>query len=322
MNRKETSSLFQNQAESIFISLSNRMIDEMLEECTKWARKETGGMMFGTITKVESRLEIKIEKTQIPSDEYCVRNSSYFEINPEYARFMLDNEKLLYLGNWHKHLGYGGPSYGDHKQIEEFFKLNPHKNLVLSMIFDAFSDEDHELIVEVYQRNKTLEEEEQSIFRTYRIPKSNISFFSGDDDLPKKETGITEGQISMIKHELTQVFNSQFTIKDIHQFIGSSFDEKILSFPFRVDIETQGSNRILDLLILISFPPNFPDGQIYIDISSQDLSRKFTIEKHPANVLYEEELIQPFLLLLKDNLEETVPEIMKKPLWKVMSGLK
>lgn len=314
-------SLFQNQAETIFIHFNNRMFNEMIEDVAKWPGKETGGMMFGKIKQKESGLEIRVEKTYIPPEEECIRNNTYFEINPEYARLILDSEKLLYLGNWHKHLGYGGPSHGDHRQVEEFFTINPHKNIVVSVIVDSFTEDNHELIVEVYRRNENIGEEVGNSFQILRIPKENIFYFS-DDNNKSEEVGITKEQISIIKQELVKVYDSNFAIEDVLQFTGSTSDELILSFPFQFTMELEGNRKTLDLIILISFPPNFPEGQIYIDISSQDLSRKFTIEKHPANVLYEQELIQPFLQLLKATLEEKIPQVMKEPLWKVMGELK
>ncbi len=289
----------------------------MIEESTKWHGKETGGMMFGKISDKESALLIRIDKTHIPPVEECVRNNTYFEINPEYARLILDTEKLLYLGNWHKHLGYGGPSYGDHQQIQDFFNLNPHKNTVVSLIIDLPTDNNHTIIIEVYQRKENLEDGTENNFQTFRISESNISYYSGES-ISKKEVGITGEQISIITQELIQVYESEFTLSDIHNFIGSSPDEKILSFPYSVVIKTEEDIKRLKLLILISFPPEFPDDQIYIDISSQDLSRRFTIEKHPANVLYEKDLIQPFLQLLKATLEDRIPQLMKEPLWKLM----
>ncbi|MFX1517953.1 MAG: hypothetical protein ACFFC6_16755, partial [Promethearchaeota archaeon] len=251
----------------------------------------------------------------IPTVEECVRTKTYFEINPEYARQILDTEKLLYLGNWHKHLGYGGPSYGDHQQIQEFFTLNPHKNTVVSLIIDLPTENDHVVMIEVYQRKETLLDEETISFYTFRIPESNISYYSEE----AAKLGITQEQIFCVKQELIQTFESKFTMDDIHLFFGSSSDEKLLSFPYDVRIKTKKGSETIQLLILISFPSEFPDDQIFIDISSQDLSKRFTIEKHPANVLFEEELIHPFLELLKATLEERIPQLLNEPLWKVMT---
>ncbi|MFW9905078.1 MAG: hypothetical protein ACFFFH_12140 [Candidatus Thorarchaeota archaeon] len=302
--------MLDNQAETIFIELNRNVFNEMIEESTKWQGKETGGMMFGKIDETESGLLIRIDKTYIPPVEESVRNKTYFEINPEYARFILDTERLLYLGNWHKHLGYGGPSYGDHQQIGEFFTLNPHKNTVVSLIIDLHTEDTHAVIVEVYRREKN-EEEISNNFQTFRIAESDISYYS-------EEASITKEKLSPIKQELIQVFDSKFRIEDICHFSGSTPNELILSFPYNVVIEIEGGRKTLDLIILISFPPEFPESQIYIDVSSQDLSQRFTIEKHPANVLYEEELINPFLEMLKATLKERIPIMMKEPLWKLM----
>ncbi|MFX0210815.1 MAG: hypothetical protein ACFFDT_32850, partial [Candidatus Hodarchaeota archaeon] len=288
--------------------------NEMIEESIKWHGKETGGMMFGKIDETESGLLIRIEKTYIPPIEESVRTKTYFEINPEHARFILDTEKSLYLGNWHKHLGYGGPSYGDHQQIQEFFSLNPHKNTIISLIIDLPTENDHAVLIEVYQKKEILLDEKTISFHTFRIPESNISY---SEEATK--IGITNTQISCVKQELIKIFESKFTMDDIHLFFGSSADEKILSFPYEVSFQTKESLEIIQLLILISFPPEFPDDQIFIDISSQDLSKRFTIEKHPANVLFEEELIHPFLELLKATLEERIPQLLTEPLWKVMT---
>lgn len=290
----------------------------MIVEAAKWPGNETGGMLFGKIITKGSSLEIRIEKTYIPPEELCVRSSTYFEINPEYAKeIMYNEEQLLYLGNWHKHLGYGGPSHGDHRQIKEFFDINPHRKVVLSAIVDFFTVEDHELLVEVYRRRGNIEEEDKVTLQSFKVVESNISFFSDSTQL-EKDSGITKEQIDIVKQELVQVYDEIFSTKDIQEFAGSTVGEKILAFPFQPIIETEGNNEQLDLLILLSFPPDFPKGQVYIDVSSQDLSRNFTLEKHPANMLHDKELIQPFLQLLKAILEEKVPEMLKEPLWKIM----
>ena len=125
----------------------------MINEASLWPDLETGGMLFGKITESENSLCVTIDKTYIPPDSYCIRKSSYYEIDPDYAKELLENEPSLYLGNWHKHLGYGGPSSGDHRQIEEFFLNNPHLNVIITCILDFLSDDNHELIIEVYLRS-------------------------------------------------------------------------------------------------------------------------------------------------------------------------
>jgi len=156
------------------------MLDEMIQEAAKWPETETGGMMFGKIVDKNSILEITISKTYIPSENDSIRNKTYFEINPDYQREILDKEELLYLGSWHKHLGYGGPSHGDHNQVEEFFRINPHKKIVLAVILDFISEEDYELIIEVYKRADTLTDldiVETGNYKTFRIDNENIHYY-------------------------------------------------------------------------------------------------------------------------------------------------
>ena len=117
--------MFQNQPETIFVNLFDEVKLDIVEEAMKWPGKETGGMLFGTIENTEDKQTISISKVVIPPEETAIRKSSYFEIDPEYSREILDQETILYLGNWHKHLGFGGPSQGDKAQIGDFFQNNP-----------------------------------------------------------------------------------------------------------------------------------------------------------------------------------------------------
>ena len=49
-----------------------------------------------------------------------------------------------------------------------------------------------------------------------------------------------------------------------------------------------------------------------------DMSINITFDTHPAETLNDEELIEPFLLLLKAKLEDDVPPLLKKSLWEIM----
>ncbi|MCK4848902.1 MAG: Mov34/MPN/PAD-1 family protein, partial [Candidatus Heimdallarchaeota archaeon] len=118
----------ENRMISIFVQFNQSVHDIIVKEASSWPDLETGGMLFGKITESENSLSVTIDKTYIPPDSSCIRKSSYFEIDPDQAKEILESESALYLGNWHKHLGYGGPSSGDHRQIEDFFLNNPHLN--------------------------------------------------------------------------------------------------------------------------------------------------------------------------------------------------
>jgi hypothetical protein len=61
----------------------------------------------------------------------------------------MEKNNLAYLGNWHKHLGYGGPSNGDDKQAELFLIQNSHKRNYLSLIIDFYNN-DYNLIATNY----------------------------------------------------------------------------------------------------------------------------------------------------------------------------
>jgi hypothetical protein len=314
--------LFNYQVDSIFVQINQEMFDAMIKETSLWPGKETGGMLFGKISEIDLGYEITILKTNIPTEEYCTRKSAYFEISPDYAKKIVEKEKLSYLGNWHRHLGYGGPSPGDLRQIEEYFDINPHLKSVITFILDFPTDEDYDLIIEFYSRIRNHFDQKEKTFETYRIPQSNITFLEEHKQLSETNKGISEEQIRTIKKALVDINDLTLSIEDIDDFEGQTPNEKIISFPFQFKIETSGRFINIDLLILISFPPNFPEGKIFIDISSQDMSKNITFEKYPADMLNDNELIHPFLLSLKASLEEDVPSLLKQPLWKVMQASK
>ena len=78
---------------------------------------------------------------------------------------------------------------------------------------------------------------------------------------------------------------------------------------------------MIDLLILISFPPEFPEGKIFFDISSEDMSKDITFKTHTAETLNNTELVQPFIVLLKSDIEDDIPVLLKQPLWQIMQNL-
>ncbi|MHA1971907.1 MAG: Mov34/MPN/PAD-1 family protein [Candidatus Hodarchaeales archaeon] len=311
----------QEQEESIVVLIDQKILSNMLNEAEKWLEVETGGMLFGSVQQSNLTTKIIISKTYIPPETATRKSSMYFEIDPDYARKVLKKEKLLYLGNWHKHLGYGGPSRADHQQVKEFFLQNPHKNLIIAVILDYRSTEDHNLIIEVYKRIESLFQENKGEFETYLISEDQIHFFTcGSSEESSSFLGITGIQIAMIKQNLVETFDPLFNEDQIHEFSGSSPGERIISFPYEFVINTKKGIKTVQLLVLISIPPEFPEGQIYIDLSSQDLSRNFTFDKQPANFLAEKELIQPFFDLLKTKLEDDALSFLLQPVWQIMSN--
>jgi hypothetical protein len=290
----------------------------MLSETTKWHEVETGGMMFGRISESQSDLKIDILRTYVPPDESCIRKRSYFEIDPMYAKKVLNSEQLLYLGNWHKHLGYGGPSGGDQHQIADFFVNNPHLDTVVTFILDFYSEQEYNLFIEVYIRRNIETEAKSQLFQTFRVLKENIIISSEEGVPPLPIKGITKEKLTVIKEKMVSVYDGMFSAQDVNEFVGQTQDEKIISFPYQFKIIEKEESRTLDLLVVLSFPPEFPEGKIYMDISSRDMSINITFDTHPAGTLNDDELIEPFLLLLKAKLEDDVPPLIKKPLWKIM----
>jgi hypothetical protein len=273
-------------------------------------------MLFGSIIEEGKNLVIKIQRTYIPANEDCTREAAYFEINPDYAKMILSQESLKYLGNWHKHPGYGGPSQGDRRQIHGFFENNPHLDFVLTFILNFHSDAFIEPIIEVYLRTEEDVESNRS-FLTLYIPQSNLSFIPSEIYEHKpviQAKGIPNALISRIKQELVNLFDHLSTIEEIQEFPGQTPDEKVISFPYKVSIQQEKVN----ILILISFPPEFPDGKIYFDISSEDMSKDITFKTHPAETLTDLNLVGPFLEVLKSDLEHEVPELLEQPLWKII----
>ena len=295
----------------------------MANEGLLWPQIETGGMLFGNLIEEDNRLVIEILKTYIPSDDNCIRQAAYFEINPEYAQAILSQENLKYLGNWHKHPGYGGPSRGDHGQIQDFFHNNPQLNFILTFILNFHSEQEYEPIIEVYFR----EEEsfgEKHTYLTRRIPPNNLSFTNNETvEIPpeKKEKGVPREILALVKTELVNLFDHLSSISDIQEYSGQTPYEKVLSFPYQFKISYLDKIEMIDLLILISFPPEFPEGKIFFDISSEDMSKDITFKTHTAETLNNTELVQPFIVLLKSDIEDDIPVLLKQPLWQIMQNL-
>ncbi|MHA2096160.1 MAG: Mov34/MPN/PAD-1 family protein [Candidatus Hodarchaeales archaeon] len=315
--------LYSYPEESIYIQIDQKTYDEMVDEGSLWPRIETGGMLFGRIIKDENRLLIEILKTYIPSDNNCIREAAYFEIDPAYAKSIVSQENLQYLGNWHKHPGYGGPSAGDRHQIQEFFVNNPHLDAILTFILNFLSEDDYEPIIEVYFRGESTIEGNPS-FLTHHIPQSNLSYTTNETAVEKPvmiERGVPSRVLTQIKTELVHLFDNLSSTDDIQVYPGQTPDEKVLSFPYQFRISHLDQLETITLLVLLSFPPEFPEGKIYLDISSEDMSKDITFKTHPAETLNDAELVQPFLLLLKSDLEDDIPKLLKRPLWQVMQEL-
>jgi len=131
--------------------ISENVINDIVEECNRHKNVETGGLLFGKIVG-EYLIILKL----IHFSTNARRTQVYFEMDEDFAiniTKQMEKNNLAYLGNWHKHLGYGGPSNGDDKQAELFLIQNGHKRNYLSLIIDFYNN-DYNLIATNYYFDK------------------------------------------------------------------------------------------------------------------------------------------------------------------------
>jgi proteasome lid subunit RPN8/RPN11 len=131
--------------------ISEDVINEIVEESNRHKNVETGGLLFGKIIG-EYIIILKL----IHFSTNARRTQLYFEMDEDFAiniTKQMEKNNLAYLGNWHKHLGYGGPSNGDDKQAELFLIQNNHKQNYLSLIIDFYNN-DYNLIATNYYFDK------------------------------------------------------------------------------------------------------------------------------------------------------------------------
>jgi proteasome lid subunit RPN8/RPN11 len=151
--------------------------NNILEDSNKYERVETGGLLFG---KIIDKYIIILKVVNLP---HAIRTQVHFEMNEDIAiseTKKMEKSGLEYIGNWHKHLGYGGPSTGDDKQAEIFLIRNLHKRSYLSLILDSCNDGTNELIATDYYFD-------DSKFKKKEITKKKILSVYELDELLKNE---------------------------------------------------------------------------------------------------------------------------------------
>ena len=129
--------------------ISEDVINDIVEESNRHKNVETGGLLFGKIIGEYIIILIHFSTN-------ARRTQVYFEMAEDFAiniTKQMEKNNLAYLGNWHKHLGYGGPSNGDDKQAELFLIQNSHKRNYLSLIIDFYNN-DYNLIATNYYFEK------------------------------------------------------------------------------------------------------------------------------------------------------------------------
>ena len=115
------------------------LVNDIVDESNRHENVETGGLLFGKFIE-EYIIILKL----IHFSTNAKRTQVYFEMDEDFAiniTKQMEKNNLAYLGNWHKHLGYGGPSNGDDKQAELFLLQNSHKRNYLSLIIDFYNND-------------------------------------------------------------------------------------------------------------------------------------------------------------------------------------
>lgn len=131
--------------------ISDDVINDIVDESNRHENVETGGLLFGKFIG-EYIIILKL----IHFSTNAKRTQIYFEMDEDFAiniTKQMEKNNLAYLGNWHKHLGYGGPSNGDDKQAKLFLIQNSHKRNYLSLIIDFYNN-DYNLIATNYYFDK------------------------------------------------------------------------------------------------------------------------------------------------------------------------
>jgi hypothetical protein len=165
------------------VLIAQESANNILEDSNKYQHVETGGLLFG---KIIDKYIIILKVVNLPN---AIRTQVHFEMNEEIAiseTKKMEKSGLEYIGNWHKHLGYGGPSIGDDKQAEIFLIRNIHKRSYLSLILDFCSDGTNELIATDYYF-------EDSKFKKKEITNKKIlSVYELDELLKDKQFNAVE----------------------------------------------------------------------------------------------------------------------------------
>lgn len=306
------------------------ILDGIKTHAAKRPNKETGGMLFGKIEESELGIKIVVEVVHNISENKASNTSTYFGIEQAYASKILNQYEPdhLYLGNWHSHLGYGGPSSGDRQEVGKFFQENEARDITLDFIMDRQSKNKlkYKPIIDIYQRKR----DSANQFRTLRVGHENLEIPEMDDesvvitnskdfetDLDSQETADSIGKNSKVLGELATFLHETYDIadEDIRNYRNESYDETVILVPFSYQDEQR--DRPVDVMLKVSFPDDTTD-QVFIDLTSPDLEKQLTIDKIPADKINESGS------LLTDHIvtaiEDQIPRLLDQPLSNVISN--
>ena len=220
-------------------------------EACSHPRRETGGMLFGSFDETGDALTVSIEAVEMIPDEVADRTASHFGINPEYTDQILDRycPEYTYLGNWHSHLNYGGPSQGDYRQIARFFGANENRDLVVAMIMDRqmLSPISFEPIIEVYRRAGAENE-----FDTYRVQEVRLV---DSLDAQEDESGETKLRDEIDSLEIRQSLTNRL------RALTEAFDERTSIDTDHPDSRAYLTDRGAGVEVIICVPIAYADAE-------------------------------------------------------------
>jgi len=263
---------------------------------------ETGGMLFG---KNDGKRIIVFVAVN-PSTN-CSRSITHFEIDETFAittaRYM-NRLGLDYLGSWHKHLNYGGPSKGDDYQAELFLKNNLHIKNFLSVIMDFYNENEFKLISILYCPNKN---------------QINHKIYS-DSDIGMNSEKLGFSDIIIIKgilHNIESKVGKHCSLKQIELA-----NEYIIEIPFTYPIKnnpSEDNSERQTCNVYISFPDKLfgNNEKIYVGISSIDYTSYFRIFEFEIADIYAKH--DEFIYKIKELLEtSSLEKYLNYPIWKIL----
>lgn len=370
----------QNKDELAFegdFQVQTDVYESITEEAENNPKQETGGMLFGSFHSTGDNLTVIVEEAaQIPS-EAAKRTAAHFGIAPTYADRMLDEHcpRYVYLGNWHSHLNYGGPSQGDYQQVSRFFQTNQNRDLMIAMIMDRqeLRPPSFAPIAEVYTRDDT-------VSQGYRIAQvEEVRLYDDHEDDTTHTLGaiLTDLEIRQsLLAQLTELIanisqQTPLPVDDTESTVymnrGGAVDEIILCFPLEYEAEngedtelmesvsqaasetdqdaddsssgtaeptkstsdrsTEGDSEgaekhsepdTIDVYLKVSVPLIYPDGEIYVDLASRDLTQQLTVGTYAASSV--DESPEQFTEELSNLATATIPNILDVPLADTIGG--
>lgn len=344
-------------------SIVKEVYNAMQETAASAPRKEIGGMLFGSIDDEGDVPNVRVEQVvHLPPEGYS-HSSTHFEIDPKYSNHVVDkySSKRKYLGNWHSHLGYGGPSSGDHQQVTDFFHSNDFREYLVSIIMDRekkVRSASYQPIVEIYRNRGS------GSYDTWRVDQNDLLLIgdSGSEDAVEQVGTITESSAELDSGD--ESLEAQIEDLDLENDLQTSIIELVDLMSLRIDLESdlskglayvyegsgsvdtavvalpvkyrlqQDPDNIADFIVdfwenltgeseivfpayvTVSVPYSCPEGDIYIDLATRDLTKQLTIKTIESSTLINDK--EMLLNTLEYAVESHIPKLLRAPLISVL----